>query len=293
MSETAARLRMDVEALCAIGERSTLVPGSLAKAAELIERALCSSGHVVEHQTYFVEQDATTVSNVIAEVAGEDAKDVVVIGAHYDAVEGTVGADDNASGVAAMLELARRFAGTHPRRTLRFIAFANEEPPHFQTEDMGSLRYARRCHDRGETVAAMLSLEMLGYYDERPGSQQYPALLAPLFPDRANFIAFAGNLRSRGLVRRSVRAFQRGTRFPVESAALPELVSQVGWSDQWSFWRFGWPGLMVTDTALFRNPHYHTAGDVPETLDYERMAHVVDGLTASIEELAGVTRRAQ
>lgn len=286
-----ATLRRDVDALCAIGERNTFVPGSLEKAAALIERELRTAGHAVERQSYLVADDGVTVANVIAEVPGRLSKEVVVIGAHYDAVAGTIGADDNASGVAALLALARRFAHTKPERTLRFVAFANEEPPHFQTANMGSLRYARRCHERGEDVVAMLSLEMLGYYDDRPGSQQYPPPLAMLYPNRGNFIGFAGNTKSVALVRRSARAFRRGTRFPAHAAVLPELIPQIGWSDQWSFWQFGWPALMVTDTALFRNPWYHTTRDTPETLDYERMAHVVEGLTEVVEDLAGTKHR--
>lgn len=284
----AQELRRDVEALCAIGQRTTFVPGSLAAAASLIEREFRAGGYAPERQEYFVAADGVTVANVIAEVRGRDHRNVVVIGAHYDAVEGTVGADDNASGVAVLLALARRFAGTKPDRTLRFVAFANEEPPHFQTPDMGSLHYARRCNERGETVVGMLSLEMLGYYSDAPRSQQYPALLAAFYPDRGNFIGFAGNRKSWRLVRRSARAFRRGTSFPAEAAVLPEIIPQIGWSDQWSFWQFGWPALMVTDTALFRNPWYHTARDTPETLDYERMAHVTTGLRAVVAELAGV-----
>ncbi|HEY0157603.1 MAG TPA: M28 family peptidase [Thermoanaerobaculia bacterium] len=279
-----AALRRDVTALCAIGERNTLFPEQLAAAADLIERELAAAGYTVERQTYEVERDAVRADNVIAELKG--GPEIVVIGAHYDSVTGTVGADDNASGVAALLALARRFAGTKPSRTLRFVAFANEEPPHFQSRDMGSWQYAKRCRDRGEKIVAMLSLETIGYYDERRGSQHYPPPLAAMYPDTANFIGFTSNLGSRALLSRCVKAFRATTDFPVESAALPELIQEVGWSDQWSFWQFGWPAIMVTDTAPFRNPHYHAPSDRPGTLDYERLAHVVEGLTGVVRELA-------
>ncbi|HYC61904.1 MAG TPA: M20/M25/M40 family metallo-hydrolase [Thermoanaerobaculia bacterium] len=280
------QLRRDVGALCAAGERNTFAAGSLAEAAALIERELSAAGYRVEQQTYRVESHGIEAANVIVELRGSERADqIVVIGAHYDSVIGTAGADDNASGVAAVLALARQFARAKPERTLRFVAFANEEPPHFQTRDMGSWQYAKRCHDRGERIAAMLSLETIGYYDARPGSQHYPAPLSALYPDTGDFIAFAANVTSRNLNARCVRAFRATTDFPVESASLPELIPGIGWSDQWSFWQFGWPAMMVTDTAPYRNPNYHEPGDVPSTLDYERMAQVVEGLAGVVEEL--------
>jgi Zn-dependent M28 family amino/carboxypeptidase len=279
-------LRRDVAALCAIGERSTHLPENLARAAELIDRELSSAGYKVERQTYEVARDAVRVDNVIVELRGTSRpKEIVVIGAHYDCVPGTAGADDNASGVAALLALARRFAGAKPARTLRFIAFINEEPPHFQSQDMGSWQYAKRCRDRRENVVAMVSLETIGYYDDRRGSQQYPAPLAALYPDTGNFIAFASNVGSRGLLSRCVKSFRAATSFPAESAAMPEAIPGIAWSDQWSFWQFGWKAIMVTDTAPFRNPHYHQSSDRPETLNYERLAHVVDGLGGVVSDL--------
>ena len=282
------QLRRDVSSLFALGERSTFVPAHLDAAADFIERGLAAAGGRVERHTYDVPQDGVRVHNLIVEIrGGERPAEIVVVGAHYDSVSGTAGADDNASGVAALLALARRFANATPKRTLRLVAFANEEPPHFQSESMGSLQYARRCHERGERIVAMISLESIGYFDDRPGSQQYPALLSALYPDRGNFIAFASNLTSRGLTSRCVRAFRAHTSMPVESASLPEAVPGIGWSDQWSFWQYGWPAVMVTDTAPFRNPHYHEPTDTPETLDYERLAMVVDGVDGVIRELVG------
>jgi len=272
-----------VEALCANGPRNHWSMESLRAAAAFIGQSLVEAGYDVERHVY---REAIGGENLIAEVRGQ-SQELVIVGAHYDSVWESPGADDNASGVAGMLALARRFANAKPEKTLRFVAFANEEPPHFQSPDMGSYAYALRCHERGEHVAAMLSLEMLGYYDERRGTQQYPPLLAAFYPNTADFIAFAGNVRSRRLVRRCVKAFRRHGSMKAESAALPELIPQIGWSDQWSFWQFGWPGLMVSDTALFRNPHYHTPGDLPATLDYARFARVVEGLGAVVGDLAG------
>jgi len=218
------------------------------------------------------------------EIRGSD--EIVVIGAHYDTILGSPGADDNGSGVAALLAIARRFAHEKPARTLRFVAFANEEPPYFTTEQMGSWVYAKGCHDRHERVVAMMSIEAVGYYRDTPGSQQYPAMLDAVYPTTANFIAFASNLRSHGLLQRCVEVFRGHATVPSEGAALPEDIPGIGWSDQWSFWRFGYDAIMVTDTALFRNPHYHQRSDLPDTLDYERFARVVEGLMAVVRSLA-------
>ncbi|HYH05462.1 MAG TPA: M28 family peptidase [Thermoanaerobaculia bacterium] len=277
------QLQRDVRALCAIGQRNTFHPGNLHRAADLVERELTAAGYRVERQSYET-RDGVRSDNLVVEIAGA-SKEIVVVGAHYDSVLGTVGADDNASGVAALLSLARRFAKSKPAKTLRFVAFANEEPPHFQSEDMGSFQYAKRCSQRGEQIVAMLSLETIGYYDDRPNSQHYPGPMAALYPTTGNFIGFATNLGSRALLHRCVSAFRKTSKFPVESAALPEVVPGIGWSDQWSFWQFGYSAVMVTDTAPFRNPHYHEESDQPETLDYARLGQVVEGLAGVVEEL--------
>jgi hypothetical protein len=280
----ATELRRDVETLCRVGSRNHWRPEAMQAAASHIEASLAAAGYRVERHAYAPD---VAGENLLAEIRGTTRPgEIVVIGAHYDSVDGSPGADDNASGVAALLAIARRLAAEKPARTIRLVAFANEEPPHFQTADMGSWAYARREHERGANVVAMLSLEMLGYYDARPGSQQYPAVLAPFYPNRGDFIAFAGNTGSRAIVRKSVLAFRAASPVPAESAAVPELIREIGWSDQWSFWQFGWPALMVSDTAFFRNPNYHMPSDTPETLDYERMARVVEGLVGVIRRLA-------
>jgi Zn-dependent M28 family amino/carboxypeptidase len=169
---------------------------------------------------------------------------------------------------------------------VRCVLFVNEEPPYFQTEDMGSLAYARRSRARGEAIVAMLSLETLGYYSDEPGSQAYPPPFGLLYPKTGRFVGFVGNLGSRGLVRRAVRAFRRSAAFPSEGVAAPGWIMGIGWSDHWAFWETGYPGVMVTDTALFRYPHYHAPTDTPDRIDYGRLARVVDGLHGVVTALA-------
>ena len=200
----------------------------------------------------------------------------IVVGAHYDTVPGSPGADDNASGVAVLIELSSMVPG------VRFVAFANEEMPYFLGPEMGSFVYAR---ERGKGVRAMFSLEMLGYYRDAPGSQTYPAPLGLFYPDRADFIAFVGDLGAFGLVRKSIGAFRRNARFPSEGLAAPSIIPGVSWSDHWSFRQHGTPAVMVTDTAFYRYPHYHLPSDTPEKLDYERMARVTMGLAGMLKEL--------
>ena len=213
---------------------------------------------------------------------------VVVVGAHYDTVPGSPGADDNASAVAALIELAGLLA--KERLPIRFVAFANEELPYFLTPEMGSWNSARRSRERGETVRAMLSLEMLGYYRDQPNTQRYPPLLGLLYPDRANFIAFVGDLGARALVRQAIRSFRRNADFPSEGMAAPAFVPGVRASDHWSFRTHGFPAVMVTDTAYNRYPHYHLPSDTPDKLDYERLARVTLGLRGVLRDLAAENR---
>lgn len=281
-------IERDVRVLAGdIGERNVILADAYRRAATHIEDELRRAGYEPTRQTFSVE--GVACANIEAELKGS-SNEMVVIGAHYDSVDGAPGADDNGSGVAAMLALARTFARTRPQRTIRFVAFANEEPPYFQTASMGSYVYAQRCKERRERVAAMISLETIGYFSDAPHSQQYPALLERVFPTTANFIAFASNLRSQALLRTCIGVFRKHASIPSEGAALPEDVPGIGWSDQWSFWQAGYPAVMVTDTALFRNPHYHQASDRPETLDYDRLARVVEGLVPVVSTLANADR---
>lgn len=269
-----------------IGERNIWRPGTLTRAAIYISESLASFGYTPTPQEFEVQD--RYVANVEAALPGASAADsIVVVGAHYDTVMGCPGANDNATGVAATLELARRFAGSPRPRTIRFVVFANEEPPFFQTSSMGSVVYAEAARRRGERIAAMLSLETIGYYSEEKGSQTYPHPLDLLFPDTGNFIGFVSNLASARLLRTAVRAFKARTPFPIHSAPAPEGIPGVSWSDQWSFWRAGYPALMVTDTAPYRYPWYHTAEDTPDKINYEKFAEVVNGLEHVVHVLAG------
>lgn len=281
------RLRADVEALANdIGPRHVARGDSLARAEAWIAQQFSDAGYTAAREAY--DARGYAVANVLAELQGPgpEASAWVIVGAHYDTVLTTPGADDNASGVAAMLALARDLAGKRPARSVRFVAFAQEEPMYFQTEWMGSRIHARGCKARGEHVAAMLSLETMGYFSDESGSQHYPPVVGWFYPSRGNFIAFVGNRASKRLVRTAVRSFRTHADFPAEAAALPAQLPGIGWSDHWSFWQEGFQAIMVTDTAPFRNPHYHRSTDTPGTLDYARLAKVVEGLQGVLWDLA-------
>ncbi len=270
-----------------IGPRSTQEPQALERAAQYLEEQLTAMGYRVRRQEFHA--DGVPCRNLEVELRGSGAPgQVVVLGAHYDSVPGCPAANDNGTGVASLLALAWRFRDAKPEKTLRFVLFVNEEPPYFQTDLMGSLRYARECKRRGEQVLAMLSLETMGYYRDEPGTQQYPPPLSMFYPSEGNFIGFVGNLGSRRLVARVVGTFRRHGRIPSEAAALPEVIAGVGWSDHWAFWQQGYPALMVTDTAPFRYPYYHTAQDTIDKVDLDRLARVVYGLQWVVADLTGV-----
>jgi len=199
-----------------------------------------------------------------------------------------VGANDNGSGIGAVLELARLFKEAKPARTLRFVAFVDEEPPFYRGDEMGSRYYAQRSKEQGENIVAMFSLETIGYYSECPGSQHYPFPLNFFYPSTGNFIAFVSNLSSRALLHEAIARFRRHAEFPSEAAAAPAFLPGVDWSDHWSFWKEGYSALMVTDTALYRYPYYHTMQDTPDKVDYERLARVVTGLHGMLRELVQV-----
>ena len=270
----ASQLRRHVETL-ARAERNT----DLETPARYIAAAFAAHGLNPELQSF--PSSGRTVSNVQVSPPGNS---LIVVGAHYDTVPGSPGADDNASGVAALIELAGLLG--NEGLSIRFVAFANEELPYFMGPEMGSWVSARRSRERGEPVRAMLSLEMLGCYRDAPRSQRYPPPLNLIYPDRGNFIAFVGDIAARALVRKTIGSFRRNAAFPSEGVAAPSFVPGVMRSDHASFRDQGFPAIMVTDTAFNRNPHYHQASDTPETLDYERLARVTLGLAAVLRELA-------
>jgi len=268
-----------------IGERNIWLPSKLNAAAAYIENTWKGQKYTVRHQEY----DARGVksANLEIEIPGtSQTEEIVLVGAHYDSVPGCPGANDNGSGVAALLEISGLLKNRNLSRTIRLVAFTNEEPPFFLRRDMGSKVYASLARKRNENIVAMLSLETMGYYSEAPNSQQYPFPFSFFYPHTANFIGFVGNIRSLQLVRQSLGAFRRHTQFPSEGTAAPGWVTGIGWSDHWSFWREGYRAIMVTDTALFRYDHYHTSDDTPEKIDYNRLARVTSGLAEVITELA-------
>jgi Zn-dependent M28 family amino/carboxypeptidase len=258
---------------------------ALDSAANYIRATFDSLGFETREHTYSAGK--ATFRNIEVSIPGRTAPgEIVVVGGHYDSVFDSPGADDNASGTAAVLELARLLKEQRHDRTIRFVAFTNEEPPFFFTEDMGSLRYARAARARGDNIVAMLSMESMGYYSDAPGSQRYPPILGWFYPDRGNFIGFVGNIGSRSLVHRVVRDFRETTQFPSAGSAAPTQVPGIAWSDHWSFWQAGYDGVMVTGTAPFRNRNYHERTDRPDSLDYDHMARVVDGVARVVARLA-------
>jgi hypothetical protein len=285
-SELQGRLSAEVKYLSeTIGERNVWRTGSLQAAVNHLRSNLQQDGYAVSERTYGVE--GQEVSNLEVSITGSDNKgETLIVGAHYDTVAGAVGADDNATGVAAVLELAHQLRESKPRKNIRFVIFVNEEPPFFQTSRMGSLVYAQQLRRENVRVSAMISLEMLGFYSDAPASQKYPALLGLFYPSRGNFLGFVGNSESRDLVRRAIHAFRESTAFPSEGIAAPAEWPGIGWSDQWSFWQERYPAIMITDTALFRYPYYHTPLDTANRLDFDRMARVVEGIQRVVVSLS-------
>jgi Zn-dependent M28 family amino/carboxypeptidase len=279
-------LRHHVQVLARdIGERHIWRFEALAAAAYYIEQTLARCGYEVQRQCYTAEGIPCT--NLEVEAVGSDRhRPIVVVGAHYDTVPGSPGADDNASGVSALLEIARLLRSAKLRSSVRCVAFVNEEAPFFASTQMGSDVYARAARARGDRIALMLSLEMLGYYSSQPGSQRYPPLLRHFYRNRGDFIAFVSNPRSCLALCKFSRHFRAQCDFPCHRLVSPEAVPGVAWSDQYSFWQSGYPALMVTDTAFYRYIHYHTPSDTVERLDFFSMARVTDGLAKALVALA-------
>jgi hypothetical protein len=280
------RLKQHVRALAGeIGERNIRRPGSMEAAAAYIRKMLLQSGYEVRSQKFTAL--GKRVANLEATIPGNiRPEEIVLVGAHYDTVADSPGADDNGSGVAGALELGRLLAAGHFARTVRLVFFANEEAPFYFLGQMGSQHYAREARARGERIVAMFSLETLGYYSDAPYSQRYPFPFSFFYPDRGNFIAFVGNLRSRTLVRKSIGLFRESTPFPSEGTAAPGWLNGIGWSDHRSFWQQGYQALMLTDTALFRYPWYHSPLDRPDRIDYDRLARIIVGVGRVVAGLA-------
>ena len=259
-----------------IGDRSVFQYEKLNEAKHYIIQEFESLGYQVELQAYQVLEK--TVENIIVTKRGNEKPDEqVIVGAHYDTCYNP-GADDNASGVASLLELARFFSDKSTQHTIKFIAFVNEEPPFFKSELMGSRIYAKEAKSRGDQIKAILILEMLGFYSDKPFSQKYPPFFGAFYPNKANFIAVIGNFHSRPLVKKVTTYFKKHSSFPIESVSTFPFVPGVDFSDHWSFWKESYSAVMITDTAFYRNPHYHRASDTYDRLNYKNMAEVILGL---------------
>ena len=283
-------LRRDIATLAHdIGERNTRCPDQLHRAQAFIEKAFSQSGLAVRRQIYSV--DGVECANVIAEIgSSRDRRETVIFGAHYDTVDGSPGANDNATGIAALLALSRRLNGHRLGRRLRFVAFVNEERPYLRTPAMGSYVYASQCRRERDPVVAMISLETIGYY---PGIDPPDAQSTRLsvFSRFGRFLAVVGNWRSRRLVDRVTTSLRAAEDFPVRDFRLPGALPGVSSSDHWAFWQHGYPACMLTDTAPFRYPFYHRAADTPDKLSYRTLSHVVTALEHVAVELASPRRR--
>ena len=258
-------------------------PKVLEGAASFIEQEFVSLGYQVQNQWY--ESDSGRVRNMIIEKMGQRPElPSIVIGAHYDTVARTPGADDNATGIAGLIELSRLLKEHRNNRMIRFVAFPHEEPPYSFTQRMGSRQFARKLKEGGETIFAMLALEMLGYAG-KGFKQHYPVPLMRIlgkYPKDGNYIALVSDLKSArilSLVRKAMRL--RGT-VAVASLCAPGFMPPLFLSDHSSFWKYGFPALMITDTAFLRNPHYHSPTDTADTLNFEFLAKVVDAVYAAV-----------
>jgi Zn-dependent M28 family amino/carboxypeptidase len=272
-----------------IGERNVWKPAALQQAADYIHGQWAEQGYVVHEQAY--EIDAVRCANLEVATSSDCMGPMILVGAHYDSVSGSPGGNDNGSGVAVLLELARLLRAVSDSH-IRFVAFVNEEAPFFATPLQGSELYAGRARRDGWRIELMIALETLGYYTAEPGSQAYPSFLRLFYPDRGDFLAIVSNLRSLSKLRRFVKGFRESTTFHAEYLASPPFLAGVDWSDHRAFWQQGFPAIMVTDTAPYRYPYYHSALDTAERVCYAELAEVTLGLAGAIKRLsAQVTRR--
>jgi Zn-dependent M28 family amino/carboxypeptidase len=279
-------LRSHVEHLATtIGERNVHCPHKLRAAAHYIAHQWEQQGYVVERQSY--EVAGVLCQNLeVTRVGKSRRNEIVLLGAHYDTVRNSPGANDNATGVAALLELSRLFATIDPELTIRFVAFVNEEAPFFANHQQGSMVYARAAKKRGDKIELMASLETIGSYFDAPGTQTYPPLFNLFYPDKGNFIGFVSNFRSGRAMKRLASAFRNNSNFPLETTTTFPFIPGIGWSDHRSFWLEGYPAIMITDTAFHRYEHYHLPSDTPDKIAYPQFARVTSGLHAAFTELA-------
>lgn len=283
--ELAQSLKRDVEHLAVtIGERHMNKREALDAAEAFLVDRVTAIGYPVSVEAF--EARGHVFHNLVFDRVGTtNPEQIFVVGAHYDTAEGTPGANDNGTGVATLLALAEAFSARDVPRTIRFVLYANEEPPFFGTDDMGSRHHANAAVARGDRMWAMLSLETMGAFSDEDGSQKYPAPFGLLYPSRGDFIAFVSDTESRDFLQRAMIAFRAHGEIPSEGGALPGEMPGVYWSDHWSYWRVGVPAVMVTDTAPFRSQHYHEATDTPDKVDFHRLSLVTIGLAHGVDAL--------
>ena len=269
-----------------IGDRSSGEPWNQASVTDYVVEQFEAAGYAVDRQGYSLEGEETAQNLQVQVPGGVFGYEIVVVGAHYDSVAGSPGANDNASGVAALLALARSLSHKKPTRTLRFVAFANQEEPYFKTALMGSQVYAKRAVGAGEKIVGAVCIESIGYFTDEPNSQQRPGALQLRFPDKGNFVAVVGNEASAELADQLTTAISDRTSLPVRGGGLPADLAEMGGADHWAFWQMQLPAVVVTDTGPLRDPFHHQAGDTAGRLDFERMARVVAALERSVLELA-------
>lgn len=268
-----------------IGPRNSLHYVALQKAYRYIEQQMCKYNSVLSIQDYHFEKK--NYHNVILELPGKELPDeIILIGAHYDTVMNSPGADDNASGIACLLELIRLLHGYPNKRTLRFAAFTLEEPPFYNTEQMGSFVYARSCRNKNEQIVCMIALEMLGFYTEKRKSQRHPFPRSnQRYPDKGNFIALISNENSRHLTK-ALTSYLRETSLIEAHSYIPNShSSEIELSDHASFWKNDYPALMVTDTAFFRNPNYHEVSDILETINFRYFTRLVFSMSHALKKI--------
>ncbi|MFA6320819.1 MAG: M20/M25/M40 family metallo-hydrolase [Candidatus Omnitrophota bacterium] len=283
ISAEEAMLKSHVKALSSdIGKRNLTYYQNLELAAGYVRREFRKYGYEPQEETYYIPSGPyrnLPLTNIIAVKEGAAQKNkVIVIGAHYDTFQDAPGADDNTTGVAAVLELARLLRNADINSTVKFIIFPNEETDLvYKDNEMGSYRYAQGARQRGEDIEAMICIDMIGYYSDEPGSQKYPLALKPFYPDKGNFVGICGDFGSYDLVKKTVAEFKKNCDVPSEYMIAPaSFLPQIMQSDHRSFWTFGYSAVWITDTCIYRNPYMHSRNDLYDTLDYKRMSKVVD-----------------
>ena len=281
-------LTSDLSHIQALGPRNSVNDSSyeqLRRCEEWVIQRWESQGYSVKKHSFSV--DGREYSNLEIEIQGHSApSEIIIVSAQYDTLPDSPGANNNGSGMAILFALSHLLRNHTPGRTIRLIEFVNEEDPFFGTEKMGSYQYAKRSSERKENIRVMLSLDALGIYGNELGSQRLPFPFSLFYPDRGNFLAFIGDFSARGYMLEATRGFKKGSSFPIEAGVVPKWVEGAGWSDHQSFWKFGYPGIMVTDTGGFRAPSHTTREDTMEKLNFEAMSRITLGMYCAIIDLS-------